>query len=320
LDKKILVTGADGFVGQATVRHLRAKGYKVISIVRSDAGADAIAVGDIAKFDGWRGVLGGVNAVLHLAGRTHVIRETATDPEAEFTRVNVTGTLKLAEAAAACQVKRFVFLSSIGVNGTSSECVAFSEADIANPTEPYALSKWKAECALLDVARRSSLQVTRVRPPVVIGPGAKGNLRRLLRIADARLPLPLGRVCNQRNFVGLQDLCELLELCVTREEAAGELFLAANRREISTPELLRSMAAGLGRRIWLPNVPLRWIAVFAAIVGQRDAVTKLNASLRVNSNHALQKLGWECRVDIQEDIRRMTHAYRLANASRTNDT
>jgi nucleoside-diphosphate-sugar epimerase len=317
LDKKILVTGADGFVGRALIRHLRAAGHVVVPVVRSSPIPGAVAVGDIAKFTGWRDLLAGIDAVVHLAARAHVLHETAVDPAAEFRRVNVTATTRLAEAAAAVGVERFVFLSSIGVNGRAIEATVFREDDVPNPGEPYAASKWEAERELMGLAARTHLKITRLRPPLVVGSGAKGNLRRLLRLVDTGIPLPLGAFRNPRSFVGLDDLCELLKLCITHEAAAGQLFLAAHRQELSTRELLAAMAEGLGRRIWMPAVPVGLVRAASALLGQGEPLAKLTSTLRVSSERAQRLLGWECRIDIAEEVKNMARAYRLEHPVRS---
>jgi nucleoside-diphosphate-sugar epimerase len=314
---KVLVTGANGFVGSALVARLRAAGHGVVPVIRSGTMAGAVVIGDIEKFSNWSDVLAGVDAVAHLAARAHVLRETVQDPAAEFRRVNVQATLRLAEAAAARGVAHFVFLSSIGVNGRSSGTQVFREEDAPNPGEPYAASKWQAECELLRLAARGALKVTRLRPPLVVGAGVKGNLERLLRLVDAGVPLPLGAFEQRRSYVGLEDLCELVQLCLTREGAAGRLFLAAHRQDLSTPELLDAMAAGLGRRPWVPAVPVGVVRAACALIGQAGTLAKMTAPLRVSPERAERALGWECRTGIAEHVRNMARAYRLEHPARS---
>jgi nucleoside-diphosphate-sugar epimerase len=311
VERKFLVTGADGFVGRALVRHLRDAGHSVVPVVRRASSQDTMAIGDIAEFAGWHDLLGGSDVVIHLAARAHVLRESASDPTAEFTRVNVRATRRLAEAAVASGVRRFVFLSSIGVNGSATLQEPFRESDDPQPREPYAISKWQAETALLTLAAHSGLEIVRVRPPLVVGGGVKGNLRRLLRWVDSGVPLPFGGLTNRRSFISLEDLCEMLRLCATDEHAAGELFLAAHPEPLSTPELLEAMAAGLGRRIWMPPVPLGVIRGMGRLLGRGDALVKMTSSLTVSSERAQRILGFRCRRDLAEDVKAMARAYRL---------
>jgi nucleoside-diphosphate-sugar epimerase len=181
---RVLVTGADGFVGRALASRLAEAGHAVVQVARASSDERVLAIGDIAAYDQWSSYLEGVDAVIHLAGRAHVVRETAGDGMDEFRRVNVEGTLRLARAAATAGVGRFVFVSSIGVNGVRTHDLAFRESDAPNPTEPYAISKWEAEQGLLELGARSRMEITRVRPPLIVGRLAKGNLRRFLQLVD----------------------------------------------------------------------------------------------------------------------------------------
>lgn len=305
---RVLVTGADGFVGRAIVRRLRAEGHSVFEVTRARSGEDVVAIGDIAEFDDWSKLTSGVAAVLHVAARAHIVAEPAAAPLAEFRRVNVEPTIRLASAAAMNGVGRFVFLSSIGVNGTFSTR-PFCVRDQPDPTEPYALSKWEAERALLEVAAKTGMQITRVRPPLVIGAGVKGNLLRLLRLVDSGMPLPLGAVHNQRSFIDLEDLCDLLLLCLFDRRAGGELFLAADDEHLSTPELLRRIAAGFSRRARVFSVPLSVLSLAARALGAHAALERLTSSLLVDASHACVTLDWQARRGLSAGIREMAQAY-----------
>jgi nucleoside-diphosphate-sugar epimerase len=306
---RVLVTGADGFVGRALVCRLRDAGHSVLEVTRARSGQDVVAIGDIGAFDDWTRLTSGVSGIVHVAARAHVLKESAADPLAEFRRVNVAPTIRLARAAAVCGVRRFVFLSSIGVNGTSSTR-PFTIDDVPNPSEPYALSKLEAEQGLLEVAAGTSLEVVRVRPPLIIGAGAKGNLLRLMRLVDSGLPLPLGGVRNHRSFIELNDLCDLLLLCLFEPRAAGELLLAADGESISTSELLRRIAAALGRRARILSVPPWLLSLAASSVGVRGTLERMTSSLLVDSGHARACLGWQPRRGLDAGIRDMARAYR----------
>lgn len=306
---RILVTGANGFVGRSLVPRLRTLGISVTCAVRSTRGNDEIAVGDIAEFASWPSVLAGTDVVVHLAARAHVLRETASEPLAEFRRVNVCATARLARAAVATGVRRFVFLSSIGVNGIPTTVGAFSESDPPNPSEPYAVSKWEAERALLELAAGTGMQITRVRPPLIVGAGVKGNLHRLLKLVDSGIPLPLGAIRNRRSFIALDDLCALLASCVVHPRAGNELFLAANLKELSTPELLRAMAEGLGRTLRLVPIPAPMLQLGAGVCGFGSEIRRMISSLRIDATRARTVLGWNEVVGLDQSIRTMTAHY-----------
>jgi nucleoside-diphosphate-sugar epimerase len=307
--QRVVVTGADGFVGRALSARLETAGCRVTRIVRAGSDREAVAVGDLAHFSGWPNLLRNIDAVVHCAARAHVLEENVPDPLAEFRRINVAGTLRLAEAAAASGVRRFVFLSSIGVNGVRTLDRPFSESDTPDPTEPYAISKWEAERVLVELSRRSEMRITRVRPPLIVGPGAKGNLLRLLKLVDRRVPLPLGAVRNSRSFVVLDDLCELLWRCLTQDAAANELFLAANAEEISTPEMIRVLAAGLGCDIRLIPVPVALLRAAAGLLGAKAPLDRLIGSLRVNGKHARERLDWQPRTSLSAAFSSMARTY-----------
>lgn len=307
--RRILITGADGFVGRALSARLVAAGYRVIRVVRARVDDDSVAVGDIANFDQWPSLLADVETVVHLAARAHILRERAPDPLAEFRRVNVSATLQLARASSIAGVRRFVFLSSIGVNGTSTTGGAFSESHQPNPSEPYAISKWEAERGLMEIGAHTTMRITRVRPPLILGPGVKGNLRRLIRLVDAGIPLPFGAIHNSRSFVALDDLCELLAICVTHQSAPDTLFLAADNEEISTPELLRRIAEGLGRPARLVPVPMRALKIIARLTGREAEMQRLTTSLRVDATSARRALNWSAPLGVRQGIRSMAEAY-----------
>lgn len=290
--KRILVTGADGFVGRALCARLAGAGFTVVPVVRTARKQGDVGIGDLGQYAQWPTLLQDVRAVVHLAARAHITNESASDPLSEFRRVNVHGTMRLAEAALAAGVTRFVFMSSIGVNGSFTEGRAFRETDTPRPSEPYAISKWEAEQQLLALSERSGLELTRVRPPLVIGPHAKGNLLRLMKLVASGIPLPLGAVSNERSFVALDDLCDLLAICISDRRSIGELLLAANDPVISTPGLLREIARAMGRRVFLPAIPLRGLQVLADALGAGAELRRLTSSLAVDASYAKQTLSW----------------------------
>ena len=317
---RVLVTGATGFVGTHLVPTLVAAGWEVRAALRShDArapgGCEAIVVGDLAALPDASAALAGVDAVVHLAGRAHVMRETAEDPEAEFRRANVEATRHLAEQSVRAGARRFVFLSTVKVNGERTSGRAFTEGDAAAPEDPYGRSKWSAERALDEMSRAAGLEVAVVRPPLVYGPGVKANFLRLLRLIDRGVPLPFGSVHNLRSLVSVWNLCDLVTRCVGHPAAAGETFLVSDQRDLSTPELIRSMAEAMGRPARLFPVPegaLRWAA---RLLRQGDVLERLIGSLQVDSCKATRLLGWTPPISVEEGLRR-TAAWYLESRSR----
>jgi len=309
----VLVTGADGFVGRALSQALTTAGHRVRRAVRTLPGAaspDTIAVGDIGGSPDWTSALAGIEVVVHLAGRAHVMREEATvDPAAAYRRTNVTGTEQLARAAAAAGVRRLVFVSSIKVNGEATRDAPFRKTDPPRPEDDYGRSKWEAEQTLAAIARETGLQVVVVRPPLIYGPGVKGNVARLMRIVARGLPLPLGSIDNRRSMIGLGNLCSALRACVEHPAAAGETFLVSDGKDVSTPELVRMLAAGLGTRARLLPVPQALLRLGAAVSGS-GALSRLVGSLSVDSSHIRARLAWRPEKSMAQEIADMVEAWR----------
>jgi nucleoside-diphosphate-sugar epimerase len=298
MSSRILVTGAAGFIGQTLVEHLRRGGRDVLPVTR----------GVVAQMED-------VDTVVHLAARAHVVAETAADPLEEFRRVNVIGTELLADAAVQCGVRRFVFVSSIGVLGNDSGARAFTAADPAQPREPYAVSKWEAEQHLLQRVAGTATDAVIVRPPLVYGPGVKGNFLRLLKLVHSGLPLPFAGLEARRSFVGVQNLCGLLEACIDHPAAAGRVLLAADGEDVTLPELLDAIARGLGRSARLFRVPWLLVESLASMAGRREDLARLTGSLRVDTSETRQLLGWQPRVRFEPGIRAMAEWYVARGAS-----
>lgn len=312
----VLVTGAAGFVGTALCSRLASAGNPVRGAGRAGRPGtvgEAIewaAVGEIGPDTDWARALDSVDAIVHLAGRAHVLKELEADPLAAYRRVNVAGTRRLAEAAAHRGVRRLVFVSSIGVNGSMTRAAPFTPDDEPAPHNAYARSKLEAEIALREVASTTGLEVVAVRPPLVYGPCVKANFLRLLHAVHRGTPLPLAAVRNQRSLIGLDNLTSFLECAVAHPAAAGQTFLVADDEPLSTPDLIRCLAHLMRRRLRLFGVPVAVLRVLAGIAGYGKAVEQLCESLLVDSSKAQRLLGWRPPVPVAEGLRRTVTWYR----------
>ena len=305
----VLVTGADGFVGRALCDFLRSVGHDVVGVCRSAAANRIQAIGDIGHYDQWQTLLPGIDVVVHLAGRAHVLQESADDPLEEFRRINVLATDRLARAAVGAGVRRLVFVSSIGVNGVMTRDRPFTENDPPDPAEPYAISKYEAEQRLREIEYSSDLELVIIRPPLIYGPRVKGNFLRLLAVIRSGIPLPFGAVRNLRSYLGLQNFCELLVLCSIHPDAAGELLMAADGTDVSTPELLAMISDAMDRRLRIPSVPLGSLRVLAMLAGRRAELERLTNSLQVDASRARSILNWTPGTPLQKGIGAMMDWY-----------
>ncbi len=308
-EKSVLVTGANGFIGSAVVRRLASEGYEVLAAARRGlsglpANVRPLRVADLAGEHEWdETVLSQIDAVVHTAGRAHVLHETAADPLAEFRKVNVEGTLRLARAAAASGVRRFVFLSTVGVNGAQTPPGRpFTEQSPPSPQTPYAISKLEAERALLALAEQSGVEVVIIRPPLVYGPAAPGNFGRLAKAVAKGIPMPLGMVRNKRSFVALANLVDFISLTLRHPAAANQIFLVSDDADLSTAELIAILARKLGRRPSLVPVPQPLLVAALRLVGKGDLAVRLCAHLQVDISKAKTVLGWRPPVSPDEAL------------------
>ena len=306
---RIAVTGALGFLGQALCADLLLLRYSVRGVIRSrdslsqgsTDGLETIAVGDIGSTTDWSSALPSVGRVIHCAARAHVMHKTEADAISAYRAVNVEGTLNLARQAAALGVKRFVFLSSIKVNGENTKSgEPFKAADTLNPQDTYGASKMEAERGLYEVSRDTGMEVVCIRPPLVYGPGVKGNFLSLLRWLDRGLPLPLGAIRNRRSLVGLDNLIDLIIICLDHPAAANQTFLVSDDDDLSTTELLRRMAIALERSVRLLPVPSALLELGARLLGKKDVAQRLLDNLQVDISKTKKLLGWSPPVSIDE--------------------
>jgi len=324
MNERVLVTGADGFVGRYVCRKLIESGYCLRAGVRNAESipdlqravpglSDSSLLGDLGASPELRGPLAAVSAVVHLAARVHVMKESSGDPLQEFRRVNVTGTKSLAYAAAAAGVRRFIFVSTIKVNGDSTSGEPFNVDMPPAPQDAYAISKWEAEEALRSVASESGLEVVIVRPPLVYGPGVRGNFLRLMRLIDRALPLPWPRKENCRSMIGAENLADFLVRCVDHPKAAGRSFLVKDSEDISTRELITRLAQLLGRPVRLIPVPESLIRLAARLTMKKEAAGRILDSLVVDSERAQQLLEWAPPVTLDEGLATTARWYRETN-------
>ncbi len=317
---RVLVTGATGFVGGAVVSRLAREGRMApVAGCRREvvlpAGAEWRRAPSLGPDADWGDALHGVDAVVHAAARVHVMDDAVADPLAAYRWANVEGTLALARQAAAVGVRRFVFVSSIKVNGEhTAPGVAFTPADAPAPEDPYGVSKAEAEAALFALGRETGMEMVVVRPPLVYGPGVSGNFARLLHWVQRGVPLPLGAVDNRRSLVGLDNLVDLLVTCLTHPAAAGQVFLVSDGEDLSTTDLLRRVAAAMGRRSRLLPLPPALLRVGARAVGRGEMARRLLDSLQVDMSHTRETLGWEPPVSVDEGLRRAVAPLRIGDA------
>lgn len=304
----VLVTGASGFIGSALVPALNAAGYTTRRAVRRlpqrhSTDGETAAVGDIDGATDWAEALRGIETVVHLAARTHVLRETASDPLAAYRRGNVEGTRRLATQAAAAGVRRMVFLSSVKVNGERTFARPYTEDDTPQPEDAYGTTKWEAEQALRAIERETGLQVVILRPPLVYGPGVKGNFLRLMKLVSRGWPLPLASVRNQRSLIYVGNLVDAIVACIRVPAAAGRTFLVSDGPATSTPELIRALAGALGVAPRLYPFPPSLLTLGTALLGKREEAARVLGSLQVDSSRISRELGWKPAHTFEEGVR-----------------
>ena len=308
---RILVTGSSGFIGTRIVSRLAVdSSWQIQAASRqqcdfSNANVRTIKHGELSVDLDWRDALKNIDCVIHLAARVHVMKDNTADPLAKFRRVNVQATTRLAEQAAVAGVRRFVYLSSIKVNGEFTRPGQAFTAEMAPaPQEPYSISKLEAEQSLHDVAKAYGLEVVVIRPPLVYGPGVKANFAALMRAVQRGWPLPLGAAVNQRSLVALDNLVDFIFTCITHPQAANQTFLVSDGQDLSTTELLRGMAQAAGVPALLFPVPMWALQAGASLLGKGDALQRLCGNLQIDISKARNLLGWTPPVSVSEGLRR----------------
>ena len=311
----ILITGANGFLGSAIIATLEARGIPVRGAVRTLSLSDHVIVGDIRSDTNWLPALKNIDTVVHTAARVHVMNDSFSDQIDEYRKVNVEGTLNLARQAVNSNVRRFIFISSIKVNGESTRLgLPFATDDQPNPKDPYGISKWEAEVGLQRVAKDKGLEVVIIRPPLVYGTGVKANFASMIKWMGKAVPLPFGAIHNQRSLVALDNLVSFISLCTDREKspkAANQVFLISDGEDVSTTQLLRKVGKALshqsplGIKAWLVPVPVSIMTFFAKLLGKGDMANRLFGSLQVDSSKTRDLLGWEPVITMDEQLAKM---------------
>jgi nucleoside-diphosphate-sugar epimerase len=317
--ERVLVTGASGFIGKALCRCLLDKGFAVTAVFRTELAYRKFKAefnstselfsykitGQVENNINWSSLFENINSIVHLAARVHVTNETARDPLTEFRKINVIATENIANAAAQAGVKRFVFLSSIGVNGQVTPYgVAFTEADTPNPQTYYAQTKWEAEQKLRAIEKNTGLKVVNIRSPLVYGYGGKGNFTSLLQAVKRGIPLPLKSINNQRSFIYLGNLCDAIVTCVTHEKAAGNTYVVCDKEIVSTPGLISLLAEVMGKSPRLLPFPPYVMYLAANILKKTAIIERLTGSLTVDSSKIAREIHWYPPYSLYEGLQR----------------
>ena len=310
---KVLVTGVSGFVGSATCVRLVTQGMDVVGTVRQLPtqplpGVDYRIVSDLNGDTDWRQALTGVGAIIHCAGRVHVMRETAADPLVAFRAANVAGTEQLARQAAVAKVRRFIFLSSVKVNGEGGS-VAYCETDTPAPQDSYGISKYEAELGLREIAVETGMEMVMVRSPLIYGPGVKANFLALMRALARGIPLPLGAIHNRRSMVALDNVVDLIVTCIQHPAAVNETFLVSDGEDLSTTELIHRLACAMCRPARLVPVPTTVLITGLMLLGKREMARRLCGTLQVDITKVRKVLGWIPPVSVDEGLRRTAAHY-----------
>jgi nucleoside-diphosphate-sugar epimerase len=314
-NNRMLVTGANGFVGSSLCAALAKKGFAVRAALRDPAkfaiaDCEIVKVPTLAADTDWGEALHGVTTVIHLAARVHVMQDNASNPLDEFRRVNVAGTEQLARSAAANRVKRLVYVSSIKVNGEETrEGRKYAETDAPDPQDPYGVSKCEAGLALQRVAAETGLEVVIIRPPLVYGPGVKGNFVQMLKVLVRGTPLPLASVKNLRSLVYVGNLVDALIVCATHPYAAGQTYLVSDGEDISTSGLLRQLADAMGCPSRLFSCPPGLLKLAGLLSGKSNQVERLLGSLQVDSGKIRRELNWAPPYTLQQGLQKTADWY-----------
>jgi len=294
---RILVTGASGFVGTGLCSQLLSKGFSVTAALRKpptpfrDERIRSVYIGHINELTDWTRATANSDFVVHLAGRAHVMREHTVNPITAYREVNVAGTVNLANSAVSAGVKRFIYMSSVKVNGEEND-QAYTELKDACPNDPYGMSKMEAELELMKIATKNKMELVIIRPPLVYGPGVKANFLSLLKLVDYSIPLPLASIRNRRSFIYLGNLIDCVIKCLTHPAAAGRIYLVSDDQDMSTPELIRIIAASMNRRAVFFPFPTSLLQSAGQLLGRAEVVSRILGSLTIDMSRIKKETGW----------------------------
>lgn len=316
-----LLTGATGFVGKCLADELdRQQTYPLTCAVRRAGAAQCgreVKINGIDADTDWTAALIDQQVVIHAAARAHIMKDEVSDPLSEYRRVNVEGTLNFARQAVEAGVKRFIYISSIKVNGEwTPRGTPFTAEDAPAPEDHYGISKLEAEQGLQELAAKTGMEVVIIRPPLVYGPGVKGNFASMVKVVEKELPLPLGAVHNSRSLVALDNLVDLVITCISHPAAANQVFLAGDREDLSTTELLRGIAWAMGKRSRLVPVPAGALMFGASLLGQRAVAQRLLGSLQVDISKNRDLLGWQPPISVEEGLAKTVRDLLVSRESR----
>lgn len=305
----ILVTGSSGFVGQQLIKTVLKSGHVVKGVGRNSTQVSSSpnyhhhVIDDFSATLDWQKALQGVNVIIHTIARVHIMDETVINPIDAYRACNVDATLNLAKQAAANGTKRFIFISSIKVNGESTEQgVPFTENDRFIPSDPYGLSKYEAEQALLELGKQTGMEIVIIRPPLIYGPGVKANFAKMMKWVKKGIPLPFGAVNNLRSLVALDNLIDFVDLCVTHPKAANEIFLISDGEDISTTALLNKVARAYNKKATLLPIPTSLMTFVANLLGKSAITDRLFGSLQVDNSKARDLLGWVPVISMDDQL------------------
>ena len=312
--QSIFVTGANGFVGRALCRRLLADGLRVCGAVRSGKssrlpkGVEPFEIGRFDERTNWQGAFDGIDAIVHLAARVHVMDDRAVDPHVAYQQVNVAGTEQIARSAVEAGVRRFVFLSTVKVNGEEN-VRPYRETDPPAPRDSYAISKLQAEQKLKEIAAGSKLEPVILRPPLVYGSGVRANFLALIQWVAKGVPLPFASIRNRRSFIYVENLADVIAVACSYPDAGGKVFFVSDGEDVSTPELIRRIATALKTSVRLLPFPSLLLFGLGRIVGKGAAVDRLLGSLTVDISKAGQELNWKPPFSMTDGLRNTAEWY-----------
>ncbi len=304
---KILLTGATGFIGNSLCETLLKHHHEIVAVTRSQVNTDRNITYLHKALSGdtdWADVFKGVDVIIHLAGRAHVMKEASVDPYQAYADVNIHATKHLAEQAALSGVKRLIFLSSVKVNGERTKDVAFSETDSPKPEDDYGKTKCEAESVLMSIAKETGMEVVIIRPPLVYGQGVKANFKSLIKLARLNIPLPFGNVANKRSLIYLENLIDFIMLCINHPSAANQTFLVSDDEDVSTTQLIKYIKEASGKRPLLIPVPQSWLRFVFQLMGKSSFSDRLLGNLQVDITKAKTLLNWKPPYSLKEGIKK----------------